>query len=86
MTPEQFDEFIKANEESTARAIEKTVNGKIRVIKDMMEHHITEFQEFKSEMMPIREGIHTVQTLNKFIKWLGFPAIGAFIMWLLYNK
>jgi len=31
------------------------------------------------EMLPLKDGIHTLQSLNKFFKWLGLPAIGAII-------
>lgn len=37
---------------------------------------------FMEEMSPVKDGLHTFQSINKFIKWLGFPAIGAFIAWL----
>lgn len=39
---------------------------------------------FISEMSPVKSGLHTVQSMNTFIKWLGFPAIGSVLTyWLL---
>jgi hypothetical protein len=41
----------------------------------------TKFKEdviaYMTEMLPVKEGLHWVQTLNKFAKWAGLPAIGA---------
>lgn len=39
MNPEQFTQFLKSNEESTAKAIEKYVNGGIRDLQIQLEKH-----------------------------------------------
>lgn len=93
MTPEQFQQFLIQNEKSTGEAIEKFVNGKIRAvdvkieeIKDWTVNHAEgerafqmRVEEYMVEMLPLKDGIHTLQSLNKFFKWLGLPAIGAII-------
>ena len=32
---------------------------------------------YMTEMLPVKDGVHAIQTLNKFAKWAGLPAIGA---------
>ena len=34
---------------------------------------------YMTEMLPVKDGVHAIQTLNKFAKWIGFPAIGAML-------
>lgn len=90
MTPEQLETFIKANEKSTAEAIERTVNGKIRVIGEKLDNHIVASREhwekstkFMEELQPVREGLSTLQMLNKFFKWVGLPSVAVIVYWIL---
>lgn len=32
---------------------------------------------YMTEMLPVKDGVRAIQTLNKFAKWAGLPAIGA---------
>jgi hypothetical protein len=43
-------------------------------------------ERFMKDLLPVHDGLISIQSLNKFIKWLGLPAIGAGIMWLFFNK
>ena len=90
MNDEQLETFIKANEKSTAEAIERTVNGKIRVIGEKLDNHIVASREhwqkstkFMEELQPVREGLSTLQVLNKFFKWIGLPSIAVIVYWVL---
>ncbi len=91
MTPEQFQLFLKSNEEATARAIEKHVNGKIRFLDEKFSVHMKKAEthweksnKFMEELKPARDGIMTMQSLNRFFKWLGLPALGATVAyWIL---
>ncbi len=96
MTPEQFQQFLIQNERSTGEAIEKFVNGKIRAvdakveeIKDWTINHAEgerafqrRVEDYMVEMLPVKDGVHTIQSINKFLRWLGLPALGALIAWL----
>lgn len=93
MTPEQFQQFLIQNEKSTGEAVEKFVNGKIRAvdakveeIKNWTVHHAEgerafqrRVEDYMVEMLPVKDGIHTIQSINKFLKWLGLPALGALV-------
>ena len=39
MTPEQFQQFLVANDESTHRSIDKHVNGKIDAMSQLLKEH-----------------------------------------------
>jgi hypothetical protein len=89
VTSEQLEE-LKREVASTVRVV---VNGKIDDLSKKVEYNnrITEgvvqqvsglgsdLKAFKLEMLPVQEGLHTIQSLNRFVKWLGLPALGALI-------
>jgi hypothetical protein len=88
MTPDDLrviTDAVKVN-------IEKTVNGHVREISAKLDGHIAASadhwaatQEFMIALMPVKEGIGTIQAVVKFSKWLGLPAIGVLAAWL-YSK
>jgi hypothetical protein len=78
--------------------IDHTIGEQVQILAQKIDHNtkITEnviqqvsgigsdLKAFKIEMLPVQDGLRTIQSLNKFIKWLGLPAIGALISyWLL---
>lgn len=90
MTPDQFQQFLKSNEEATGRAIETHVNGKIRNMDAKLDAHIIASQEhwdkstkFMEELRPVRDGIFTLQSLAKFFKWIGLPSLAIIAYWLI---
>lgn len=99
MTPEQFQQFLIQNEKSTGEAIEKFVNGKIRAvdakveeIKDWTIHHAEgerafqrRVEDYMVEMLPVKDGVHAVQSINRFLKWFGMTGIGAYLTYYLFK-
>jgi hypothetical protein len=86
MTPDQIKKLKDELVEATEQVVKLTVNGKIDKISTRLEEYINEDSEWKGdveeymgEMRPLKEGIHAIQTINKFIKWLGLPALGAIV-------
>lgn len=53
MTPEQFQVFLKSNEEATAKAIEKYVNGGIRGMKEDLLKHSADDKAFQDRLEPV---------------------------------
>lgn len=86
MTPEQFKLFVESNERVTAQAIDKYVNGKIDSMTRKLDAHVVSSNQhwevsnkFMKELMPVRDGLLTIQNINKVVKWLGLPAFGAIL-------
>ena len=82
MTPEQLEE-VKTEVASTVRVV---VNGKILAMSEKFDAYIVDDMEWKktvdsymNEMKPVKDGLFFVQTLNRFIKWLGIGSIGAIV-------
>ena len=89
MTPDQLQE-LKTELANTVRVV---VNGKIEAIDKKLEAHTTlekahweetgehwkVTREFIDDLTPVRRGLFTINNLNGFLKWLGLPAIGAYI-------
>jgi hypothetical protein len=90
----------KAVEDTVPPTVERFVNGKIDKIDKRIEtlagkfdDHVVEYREgkeithkFMEEMLPIREGVHTMQGLIKFLRWIGIPSFVAFISWLFLGR
>lgn len=84
-------------EETVKVSIEKYVNGHIRDIDAKLEamksaqvKHVettdayrTEVYAFMSRMEPYDKGLITVNNLRGFGRWLGYPALGAFLLWVI---
>jgi len=82
---------IEAVERVVPPTVERVVNGKISKVQETLELHIETSREhwettqtFMQNLQPVRDGLFTIQSLTKFIKWLGIPlaVIGAW----LFNK
>lgn len=84
MTKEQHEKLI----EEVTHTVRVVVNGKIDTIDKKLGDYIKKDESWKvtveafmTSMTPVRDGLHTVQSLNKFFKWLGLPALGAFLFY-----
>lgn len=86
MTPEQFEIFLKDNRESTAEAIEKTVNGKIRAIHNLLEEQnkiSLEFREkVESHIATVEPYIVGVESTKLVASWVGKAMmwVGGFVL------
>ena len=49
-------------------------------IKWEEEYH-NRINQFMDEMLPIKDGLHTVQKINTFLKWVGIPSLIALLLW-----
>lgn len=81
MTPEQFEIFLKDNRESTAEAIEKTVNGKIRAIHNLLEEQNKTSREFREK---VESHIETVEPYIVGVESTKLVAtfVGKAMMWI----
>jgi hypothetical protein len=87
MSPEQHKELIQ----EVTNTVRVVVNGKIDAINNKLDTHMARAQEhwevsqtFMKELQPVREGLFTLTSLNKFLKWIGLPLVGVFIYeWLI---
>lgn len=100
MTPDQFEIFLERNEKSTAEAIERTVNGKIRTLTSLVEAHNVKHEadmvEVKGYMQktdahitqtkPIIEAFNGVSTIGNLTKWLGGIVLTVAAIWALFFK
>ena len=86
MTPEQFEIFLKDNRDSTAEAIEKTVNGKIRAIHNLLEEHNRISHEFRetveTHIATVEPYIIGVESTKMVATWIGksMMYVGAFVL------
>lgn len=87
------DEILQAIKEglesSIPPVVERVVNGRIVKLQGTLEQHMETSQQHYAEtkarldeLQPVAEGVSTIKSLNKFFKWVGLPAFGAFIYWL----
>lgn len=79
MTDEQITQLKKELAIATEAVVRTTVNGKIDTLGKKFDEYVVEDLKWKSEMEPVKEGLHFIQSLNKLVKWLGFPALGALV-------
>ena len=68
--------------------VERVVNGKINKVQKTIDDHIAweeenhlKMQSFMEALMPVKEGVQTIQTINKFLKWVGIPSLIAALYW-----
>jgi hypothetical protein len=86
MTPEQFEIFLKDNRESTAEAIEKTVNGKIRAVHQMLEDQNNQNSKFhekvENHIKTVEPYILGIESTKLVASWFGksMMYIGAFVL------
>lgn len=86
MTPEQFEIFLKDNRESTSEAIEKTVNGKIRAIHNLLEEQNKISGEFREKVethiATVEPYILGIESTKLVASWFGksMMYIGAFVL------
>lgn len=86
MTPEQFEIFLKSNKESTAEAIEKTVNGKILAIHNLLEEQnriSSDFREkVEAHIQTVEPYIVGVESTKLVASWVGkgMMWIGGFVL------
>ena len=86
MTPEQFEIFLKDNRDSTAEAIEKTVNGKIRAIHNLLEEQNRISHEFRetveTHIATVEPYIIGVESTKMVATWIGksMMYVGAFVL------
>lgn len=84
MTKEQHEKLV----EEVTKTVRVVVNGKIDTIDKKLDAYIVSdvswkntVEAFMQGMTPVKDGLHTVQSINKFFKWLGLPALGAFLFY-----
>ncbi len=84
MTKEQHEKLI----EEVTHTVRVVVNGKIDSINTKLDVYIKKdldwkdtVETFMTGMAPVKDGLHTIQSLNKFLKWLGLPALGALLFY-----
>lgn len=82
------DRQLKELKDSINATIQEKVNGKIDRINETFQVYIDDDMRWKKtvdtfmvELLPVKEGLIMAQTLNKFLKWIGLPAIGALIFY-----
>lgn len=80
MTKEQLDEI----KDAITITIQEKVNGKIDRMNTKLDVYISDDMRWKesvdtymTDMRPVKDGVHAIQTMNRFVKWLGLPALGA---------
>lgn len=86
MTEDQLQEL----KDAITATIQEKVNGKIDRIDKKIDEYIVGDLEWKkgvdtfiTELTPVKDGLHVAQSLNKFFKWLGLPALGALLFYFL---
>ena len=84
MTPEQHDKLIQ----EVTNTVRVVVNGKIDAIDKKLDAYIVgdmkwkeTVDEFMVELTPVKDGVHAVQSINKFFKWIGLSSIGAVVLY-----
>jgi len=73
-------------------AINKHVNGHIRDMNQKLDDHMKlacvhwkTSNAFMERMAPVDQGVTWLKTTNSFLKWLGLPALGAFLYYWFYK-
>lgn len=74
MNPQQFKEFLLANEIATGKAVEKFVNGKIEKISHKMDDHMEKFNDHVLTDKEFQDSI------NDNVKWIVRLIIGAVLL------
>ena len=81
MTPEQFETFLKSNEEATKKAIETNVNGGVRHLQKShddlvvkIDHHLEKFAEHVADDKEFQDG------MSDNLKWITRLIIGAVVL------
>lgn len=85
MTPEQFTIFLEKNEKSTAEAIERTVNGKIRTLTELVRDHNTKHEADMADIKPIIEAYNGGKALGNLLKWIGSVIGAGALIWALFK-
>lgn len=86
MDQKQFEAFLEDNRRSTAEAIEKTVNGKIRAIHSLLEDQNRESKEFRDKVNKhintVEPYIVGVESTKLVASWAGKSLmwLGAFVL------
>lgn len=86
MDQQQFEKFLEDNRRSTADAIEKTVNGKIRAIHNLLEDQNRESKDFRDKMekhvKTVEPYIVGVESTKLVASWTGKALmwIGGFVL------
>lgn len=86
MDKDQFEAFLEDNRRSTAEAIEKTVNGKIRAIHSLLEQQNDVSQEFRDKVdkhiKTVEPYIVGVESTKLVASWVGKALmwIGGFVL------
>lgn len=82
MKPEQLQEL----KDAITATIQEKVNGKIDRMNTKLDVYITDDMRWKetvetymTDMRPVKEGLFAIQSINKFLKWFGLPALGAIV-------
>jgi len=93
MNPEQFEIFLERNEKSTAEAIERTVNGKIRTLTTLVEKHNEKHEADMADIKPIVVAFQERRAAGNIIKrwltntgWLGGIILTIAAVWALFFK
>lgn len=93
MDKAQFEAFLEDNRRSTAEAIEKTVNGKIRAIHNLLEEQNRISLDFRENVLEFKETVEKhIDTVEPYIvgvestklvaSWVGKALmwIGGFVL------
>lgn len=88
MTKEQHEELIR----EVTNTVRVVVNGKIDSLDKKIDTYVSgdlKWKEtvdtFMGELMPIKEGMRALQYINKFFKWVGFPAVGVTVFYWMFK-
>jgi hypothetical protein len=82
MDDAQFKQFLEANERATSEAIEKFVNGKIRVLDQKLTDHMENEEAFRQEIQPFLQGAQGLKVIRNFLYWVG----GLFVVWIAFRN
>lgn len=86
MDQKQFETFLEDNRRSTAEAIEKTVNGKIRAIHTLLEEQNKLSEEFREKVNThidtVEPYIIGVESTKLVASWVGkgLMWVGGFVL------
>ena len=69
MTPTQFKKFLESNEKATGAAVQKYINGKLDLMSNKLDTHVTEHKAEMDDLRPIIEAYKGGRVFGNFIKW-----------------
>lgn len=82
MTPAQIEELKLA----ITTVIQEKVNGKIDRINTKFDVYIDDdmrwketVEKYMADMRPVKDGLFAIQSINRFLKWLGLSSLGAIV-------